>query len=174
MRTSIDSHIFETGTPRSTARCCTRLTEFPDSTSSVMLAMPVIIRSPCSQRGGTEICRFTSLLSRSSAVPIHWQNCFCARRGKTTNSVALFAELSSMVSPRRPSFQIPRLATWTAVALDCASITSPCLIQGMESNILAGTDSGSPSRDGHASNECHMSVKSTPPAMKANRVRLGL
>ena len=36
MRTSIDSHIFETGTPRSTARCCIRLTEFTDSTSSVI------------------------------------------------------------------------------------------------------------------------------------------
>ena len=80
MRTSIDSHIFETGTPKSTARCCTRLTEFHDSTSSVMLAMPVIRRSPCSQRGGTEICRFTSLLTRSSAVPIHLHNDFRVQR----------------------------------------------------------------------------------------------
>ena len=117
-----------------------------------------------------EVCPSTSLPLRSSAFRIHWQSDFCVCRDKTTNSVALSAELSSMVSPRRPSFQIPRLAAWTAVALDCVSSTSPCLIQGMEPNILAGTDSGSPLRAGHASNECRVSVKSTQPAMKANRV----
>ena len=38
---SIDSSIFEISTHISMARCCTRLTEFRDPTSSVMLAMPV-------------------------------------------------------------------------------------------------------------------------------------
>ena len=107
---SIDSHIFETGTPISAAKCHTRLTEFHDSTSSVMLAMPVLRGPPCSQRGEMEICSSTSLLSQSPAFPTHRQNDFCVYRDKTTNSVALIPELSSMVSPRRPSFQIPRLA----------------------------------------------------------------
>ena len=41
MRASIDSHIFETSTRIFMAKCCTRLTEFHDSTSSVVFAMPV-------------------------------------------------------------------------------------------------------------------------------------
>ena len=46
MKASIDSHIFETSTPISTARCCTRLTEFHDSTSSAMFALPSdVVRS---------------------------------------------------------------------------------------------------------------------------------
>ena len=80
MMASIDSSIFEISTPISTARCCTRLTEVRDSTSSVMLAMPVIRSPPCSQRGSMEICRSTSLLSHSSDVPIHWHSGFRVQR----------------------------------------------------------------------------------------------
>ena len=39
MRASIDSHIFETGTPISAAGCCTRLTQIRDSTSSAMFVL---------------------------------------------------------------------------------------------------------------------------------------
>ena len=81
-------------------QCRTRLLELHDSTSSVMLAVPVVRSPPFSQRGEMEICPSTSLLSHSPAFPTYRQNSFCVRRDKTTNSVAFIAELSSMVSPR--------------------------------------------------------------------------
>ena len=71
-------------------RCCTRLTEFHDSTSNVTLAMPVIRSSPCSQRGGTEICPSTSLLSHSSVVPIQCTVVSVCNEDKTTNSTECF------------------------------------------------------------------------------------
>ena len=65
-------------------KCCTRLVERFLSTSSVMLAMPsIIIRSSqCSQRGETEKCSSTSLLSHSPAFPTHRQYGFRVQRGQ--------------------------------------------------------------------------------------------
>ena len=77
---SIDSSIFEISSPISEARCCTRLLKLHDSTSSVMPALPVIRSSPCSQRGETEKCSSTSLLSHSPAFPTHRQYGFRVQR----------------------------------------------------------------------------------------------
>ena len=57
-------------------RCSTRLAELPDSTSGVMLEMPGSYIRTSPERDGTEACSFTSLLSHSFAVPIHWHSGF--------------------------------------------------------------------------------------------------
>ena len=79
---SIDFHIFETGTPIHTARCCTRLAEFHDSTSSVPLTMPGnFIRSPpCREQDGMEVHSSTTLLSHSPSCLTRRQNGFRVRR----------------------------------------------------------------------------------------------
>ena len=136
-----------------------------------MLETPSNLIRTSPERDGTEVCSSTSLLSHSPIFPNHWEERFpsATKTRLPTPSPCLLSSLPWFLPGDLPS-KIPRLAAQTAVALDCASITSPCLIQGMEPNILARTDSGSPLRAGHASKECRVSVKSTPPAMKANRV----
>ena len=72
MGASIDSHIFETGTPYP------RQGTAPDS-RNFMTPRPVQCLH-CQTRDGMEVCPSTSLPLRSSAFPIHWQSDFRVQR----------------------------------------------------------------------------------------------